>query len=370
MNTRPWLITAPSVGLIFLFVAWSGYWYFLLGTAKSEIEAAFRTMKKSGLTINCSEKTYGGYPFRIRFDCHNPEISIEKGNTRAKFKADHLSVTAQAYKLGHLIAEIEGDVDFNITQKSDVSTIRATLTKGKLKGQSLRASAVFTDLRTTTPGPDSLSAFSLVSHQTHADIIRTTAWGENIPLNFKAKKTGLHLRAPRAPGLQGTDTDLAIDALNLKLEGNFYTPLEGNQFTAQRMVLNGLLRPFYPALSGPSSFAKNWHKLGGAAEIDALLIERSDFTLRAEGIVSLDTSGQMSGSMDAKFLGLENIFKTLVAKKVLSNNQAVLAHTGLNLLSKSTPQEQEQKIITVPINLRNGQLYFGPHSLGFSPSFF
>jgi hypothetical protein len=158
--------------------------------------------------------------------------------------------------------------------------------------------------------------------------------------------------------------------VNLNLKGNFYTPLEGNQLTAQRVVLNGLIRQFYPSMTGASSFAKNWYKLGGAAEIDAALIERSDFTLKGEGILSLNRDGQLSGSMDAKLLGLENIFKTLVDKKVMNNTQAVLANSGLHLLSQSTPEEEKQNIITVPINFKNGQVYFGPNSLGFTPSFF
>lgn len=93
---------APLFVFVIIALAWSIYWYTALGKAKQRL-AAFEA---NYLTLNCSDRGWGGYPFRVHFDCTGLATTFEG----VDIAADKLRLIGQAWNPNHIIGALFGPV--------------------------------------------------------------------------------------------------------------------------------------------------------------------------------------------------------------------------------------------------------------------
>lgn len=101
----PLKMMAPLIVFLCIALAWSVYWYVALGKAKRKLAA----LEATHVTLKCDQRSWGGYPFRVHFDCTgvNAEIS------GTSMTADKLRLIGQAWNPNHVIGALFGPVDIN-----------------------------------------------------------------------------------------------------------------------------------------------------------------------------------------------------------------------------------------------------------------
>ena len=101
-RTSPLKMLAPLLVFIVIALAWSIYWYSALGAAKQRL-AAFEA---DHLKLTCRERDWGGYPFRVHFDCTDLAVTVNG----IDMSADKLRLIGQAWNPDHIIGAVFGPV--------------------------------------------------------------------------------------------------------------------------------------------------------------------------------------------------------------------------------------------------------------------
>ncbi len=101
-RTPPLKMLAPLIVFAIIALIWSAYWYVALGKAKHKL-AVF---ENGYVSLNCSDRSWGGYPFRVHFDCTALETSFEG----LDITAGKLRLIGQAWNPDHIIGALFGPV--------------------------------------------------------------------------------------------------------------------------------------------------------------------------------------------------------------------------------------------------------------------
>ncbi len=109
-RTSPLKMMAPLIVFVCIALAWSVYWYIALGTAKQKLA----TLEASHITLQCNDRSWGGYPFRIHFDCTGAAATLA-GN---HITADKLRLIGQAWNPNHVIGALFGPVSIDTVKIS------------------------------------------------------------------------------------------------------------------------------------------------------------------------------------------------------------------------------------------------------------
>ncbi len=101
-RVSPLKMMAPLIVFLCIALAWSVYWYIALGKAKQKLA----TLEATHVSLKCNERSWGGYPFRIHFDCAGVSTDL----AGRKIKADKLRFIGQAWNPNHIIGALFGPV--------------------------------------------------------------------------------------------------------------------------------------------------------------------------------------------------------------------------------------------------------------------
>ncbi|NNJ73852.1 MAG: DUF2125 domain-containing protein [Anderseniella sp.] len=131
-RTSPLKMMAPLIVFLCIALAWSVYWYIALGKAKQKLA----TLEATHISLKCSERSWGGYPFRIHFDCAG--VSAELAGSA--ITADKLRLIGQAWNPSHIIGALFGPVTIdNVKISGDPIRFSHRVKNGKLALASLLA---------------------------------------------------------------------------------------------------------------------------------------------------------------------------------------------------------------------------------------
>lgn len=101
-RASPLKMMAPLIVFLCIALAWSVYWYIALGKAKQKLAS----LEETHVSLKCNNRSWGGYPFRIHFDCTGVSADLSGSN----IKADKLRLIGQAWNPNHIIGALFGPV--------------------------------------------------------------------------------------------------------------------------------------------------------------------------------------------------------------------------------------------------------------------
>jgi len=101
-RTSPLKMLAPLIVFAIIASAWSFYWYVALGKAERKLAA----LETGYASLNCSNRSWGGYPFRVHFDCTGLRTTVEG----VDITAVKLRLIGQAWNPNHIIGALFGPV--------------------------------------------------------------------------------------------------------------------------------------------------------------------------------------------------------------------------------------------------------------------
>lgn len=152
-TTSPLKMTAPLIAFLLIAAAWTAYWFY----ARAQAEDRLAQFEQTTLALNCNDRSWGGYPFRIHFDCTAPKINTDQ----VEATADKLRLIVQAWNPNHVLGAVFGPVRINGFMLSG-DTIRLSYrTSG---GQLALGSALAENQTVTLPDGKTITAAKLEAH--------------------------------------------------------------------------------------------------------------------------------------------------------------------------------------------------------------
>ncbi|MDO3432915.1 DUF2125 domain-containing protein [Rhizobium sp. CBN3] len=168
-------------GILLVIALYTGGWFYAASALKTTVLKAIAPRDPAGVTGECSDIEFRGYPFRIGLFCSKVDVDDNVNGVSATFGA--LRSAAQVYAPSHIVWELDSPAEIRTTNGLSVSAqwanLQASLTT-KLQGVD-HSSTVIEGLKAT--------AISSYTGQT---------------ISFDAARTEIHLRQ------NGADLDGAI----------------------------------------------------------------------------------------------------------------------------------------------------------------
>jgi hypothetical protein len=334
VRRRRWPIFLPFGLLILLAVVWSGIWYFAARAAERNIAAWIEAEARQGRVYTCTDRRFGGYPFRIELRCTDPVAEIQAAGL--VLKAKEFLALAQVYQPNLVIAEIAGPL--SVAPSGEAPRL---VGEWRLAQASVRLS----------PLPDRLSIA--------LDDAKFAEGQGPAGSLASAKRLEVHLRLDPA-----SRDSPALDLAATVREGLIppagalgARPFDG-EMTA---ILHGLgdLRPKPLPVR-----LKEWQAAGGRLEITNVRVRQADAVAAAKGQLALSPGGRLDGALVLTLAGFDQVVQALIGGQ--GRNTGLMAVAGLSLLGK--PAEIDGKrAIEVPLRFRDGAVSFGPIPLGKTP---
>ena len=103
--SSPWKMLLPLGAVLLLGLLWSGYWVVASGIAKSRFAEERAELGRKGLSLACTQESWGGYPFHFEFLCTSPRLTLEES---AELSSQQLRLTALAYAPWQVVALLDG----------------------------------------------------------------------------------------------------------------------------------------------------------------------------------------------------------------------------------------------------------------------
>ncbi len=131
-RTSPLKMMAPLIVFVCIALAWTLYWYIAMGTAKQKLA----TLEAGHISLQCADRSWGGYPFRIHFDCTRAVATL----AGKRITADKIRLIGQAWNPNHVIGALFGPISIDTTKLSgDPIRFSYRASSGKLAIASLLA---------------------------------------------------------------------------------------------------------------------------------------------------------------------------------------------------------------------------------------
>jgi hypothetical protein len=103
----------PLAGMILLSALWCGYWFIAFTGAKELVLAKRQAFLNRGLQLNCTNESWGGFPFRFEFQCNAASLQFTDANETIDFHSMKILAVAQAYNPLHILLLINGPSSVN-----------------------------------------------------------------------------------------------------------------------------------------------------------------------------------------------------------------------------------------------------------------
>lgn len=298
----------PLLIVIGLFALWSIYWAVLSSQVRSRAEEA---LARSPVKLTCAEKTWGGYPFRVEFQCKAPKLTVPGAAGEASFGASDLNLVMQAWNFTHVIGLLDGPT------AAEVPGLNPLEVSHKRVAASLHvrgSTAVEAGLE--LPEAEVAGRFSVKAMTVNAKV-----------------------------GLGGTARlTAAAEAMTLTLPNGRYLALK--QLGLIASVPAGVLTARDP--------------LRYAAETGAMItLERFDFTgagfnLTLHGAASLDAEGLINGKLSATTADIDRLLAALEPALGVPAEQLSMARAAIMLTNAN-----RTGAVTVNVVAERGQIKLG-----------
>lgn len=332
-QSRFWLY-GPTLLLVILAAAWSAFWFYARGRVTAEIDTALAREVERGRTWTCTDRSVGGYPFRIELRCSALSLTSTRWGDAVRVETGPAVAVGQIYSPGLVIFELTGPA-------------KATLPEGRmldLTWKSLDASLAWRN-----PERFALVAGDLTAVLTAPGLTPET-WG--------SKTLEAHLR--RNPTLPAADqaVDIAVTAKGTRLPP--IDALLGNSDTGE-IDLQATLTQAESFRKGFNPDAlESWRGANGAIDLTRLVSTKGKARVDGSGRLMLDPAHRVAGDLRLAAAGIEQIGGIRIGN-LLGGLGGLLGGRGADAAAAPglTPLP--------PVSLRDGRVFIGPFRLPLQP---
>ena len=184
----------PLGAVLLLALLWSGYWIFASGMAKSRFAEKRAELLGQGLSLVCTDESWGGYPFHFEFVCTSPQLTFQD---RAEVRSQDLRLAALAYAPWQIVGLLDGPTTVSavgiVPTEAQHGRILAAITFGK-DGGSPQLSA-------------EIPAFAVAGLGQAEKLMLHTRPSERGGTDLAASLTKLAIQLPERPPLALAQTD-------------------------------------------------------------------------------------------------------------------------------------------------------------------
>jgi hypothetical protein len=287
-RSRTWLIALPTIGLVLLAAAWSGFWYYSAGKAQASLDEWRSREASAGRIYRCGEESFGGYPFRIEMHCRDP--LVEDHGTALTLRAEDLMAVAQVWDPTLLIGEISGPMTMGPTGGDPAMTMKWTLAQASLRG--LPVSSQRLSIVVDKPGLTASNASALASADHLEFHVRRAAdsTAENPALDFSLDFT--HFTSPSMGSYAAASTDAHIEGV-LRGIGDF-TP-----------------KPIAAKL-------RELQAANGRLELTGARFQQGDLVTTAAGQLTLTPRGTLNGEVQLSVINFGKLLQVMGVDRMLA----------------------------------------------------
>ncbi len=314
---------------------WAVFWFGAADRAEAALELHLARAAEQGMVIDCAERRFGGFPFRLEFDCDKPSFDLD-GSGKTYAKGERLRVVSMVWAPFRLVALLDGPA---IARTPDtVEPVRAEWSSARASAELStdaldRLSVEFIDLRL---GPGSTAAARIIP-------------------NVAMKRFEAHGR-PVPEDLSGGDLDFAGRAVDLDI-----IAADGRTVPLLSLDLDTTIRKALPILFAPAETAeklKSWQAAGGRVEIRRFRGAIGDTALAdGSGTLATDAAGRLEGRIKARMAGIE---------RLLAPAGGAIAQLGPMILGPETELEG-RSARSVIVDFKEGRVRIGPLGIGNLP---
>jgi hypothetical protein len=106
VSGKIWLL---ACGIVLVIAIYTAGWFYAASLLKERTLALLGSQQQRGLTAECTDAEYRGYPFRIGLFCSRVAIDDRTNGISATF--EDLRSAAQVYNPGHIVWELDSPVE-------------------------------------------------------------------------------------------------------------------------------------------------------------------------------------------------------------------------------------------------------------------
>lgn len=305
-------------------------WYWGADRLENLIETRISTIASTGVTVTCNNLEIRGFPFRIGLNCDN--TSFDDTKRRIGFTAGELRTTAQIYKPGHVISELDGPL--TVTNRHSVV---------EANWQSMRASSVFDISNLSRASIEAMSINMATQLATMKELQNVSA--ENLQMHVRENENNV---------------DIAASGVNIALENAITrSPIHIDDINFFITVHDNMEILKYDRARDSSML------YGSDMTLHDLTIKgKQNAAVTASGPLSVSDQGIISGDVAITLTNIANLKSTITeVNPALSANFSNI----INILSALSPSENPDEI-QINVKIRNGMAQAGIIPLGRIPA--
>ena len=327
----------PFLLLSMVAAGYSAYWFYAAGKAEEKFSNIVKVSLTEGHLFSFSDVLLDGFPHLVRLKIKNP--SLRTALKQLRWEGSEAIIEMQPWDFWKYRITLPGTHRFDISRfgfgvpltykPTGTSVLVRLFTNGRLAGSNVH--------------------------------VETSRLFEGVKdLLASAGKVQLNLAQPETRGMGAGKTLVSISSQveNLEISKALKMPIgrktQKLQFVADLRNAS-LIELTHEAL-------QEWQAAGGLVDISWLNIESAPLVLQGRGSVGLDPQLRPVVSVTADIRGFSETLMALEQSKVVAPDAAAALRVASTVLAKTSPQDGE-KVLSVPLNARNGELRVGPFQL-------
>ena len=340
-----WRIALPFLGLLALFLIWSGYWWVASSMSRHGFEDWVQKAAQHGMTLSCNDQDWGGYPFRIEMSCVPLKLSWASKAGAGSIDLGRLETVFQLYNPRHVLAAGAPPATYRIGEAglAAPSTIIST------SFGEATSSLIFSE--------GDLARTDLVLKEAVADF----GGRDGYFAQGRARYLEVHTRFIERAGGPSPVLEFAASGQEVSLAGPAVTSATGIPIELDRLTLRGETDTQLNTTLDPSSALREFVAKGGVIKITRLNGQHEAVNIDATGEVTFDAQGRANGDLATEVTNLKSILDQLREAGRLGELEAAFSLNMLTMLEGAT--SGREGALHVKVAIRNGNVYFGPFEI-------
>ena len=332
-----WTLLGPFLLLSMIVAGYSAYWYYVAENAKEEFANIVKVSLNEGHLFSFSDMFLDGFPHLVRLTIKKP--SLRTALKQVRWEGPEAVIEMQPWDFSKYRITLPGTHYFNIARLGLGVPLRY---EPKETSVLVR---VFTDGR-------------LAGSNVHVETSRLFEGAKD--LLASSGKIRLNLAQAESRGITAGKTWVSISSQveNLEISEALNMPIARK--TQQLQFVADLKNATLSELTHEA--LQEWQTAGGLVDFSWFNIQSAPLGMQGRGSVGLDPQLRPVVSVISDIRGFSETLNAFEQAKIVLPSAAAAMRVAFTVLAKTSPKDGG-KVLTVPINSRNGELWIGPFQL-------